>query len=165
MRDVILGFVLLQYGATVRYEVRPGAESAGWPAGESDPPLDHWIPLILRASDEERPGIVEQARAELEAWKRRPDPPPQGESMDELIDRVCEHAGWPAKEVALALRCTPTFVRRARLARDRHPDTGREEGSLQQARDLISQGYSLRQVAMLTGIPKSTLHEALDRAA
>jgi hypothetical protein len=49
-------------------------------------------------------------------------------------------------------------VRRVRHAAERNPDTGREEGSLQHARDLLSQGLSLRQVAILTGIPKSTLH-------
>jgi hypothetical protein len=60
--------------------------------------------------------------------------------------------------VSLACRCTPTLVRQARIEAERNPETGREEGSLEQARDMLERGMSLRQVAVLTGIPKSTLH-------
>jgi DNA invertase Pin-like site-specific DNA recombinase len=60
--------------------------------------------------------------------------------------------------VSLACRCTPTLVRRVRVDGERNPETGREEGSLQHARDLLASGMSLRQVAVLTGISKSTLH-------
>ena len=45
-----------------------------------------------------------------------------------------------------------------RIEFERNPETGREEGSLQHAMGLLSSGMSLRQVAILTGIPKSTLH-------
>jgi len=165
--DVWIGWGLVMYGQTMRYDTRPNAELGVMPAGETDPPGDYWRARYDAAgSEDERVVIVEQARVELRAWLVRPEPPPEGETLDELIDRVIAIGeGWEAGDVALALRCTPTFVRRARVARDRSPTTGRVEGSLENARELLERGLSLRQVAMLTGIPKSTLHEALNRAA
>jgi hypothetical protein len=111
--------------------------------------------------------IVEAARSELAAWKRRSDPPPEGETGEQMIARLVKDGeGWRVEDVALAFRCTPSMVRRWRVEHDRNPDTGRLEGTLAQAKDLMASGkYTLRQVAMLTGIPKSTIHDALDRAA
>jgi hypothetical protein len=164
---LVIAYALLGYGSTTRFGVRRAADGQPLPAGESDPPLDHWLELWAAApSPHMRKLIVQAARSELAAWKRRPEPPPEGESGEEMIERLIrEGEGWRAEDVALAFRCTPRLVRRWRVERERNPETGRPDGTLQQAQDLIAQGLSLRQAAMLTGIPKSTIHDSLDRAA
>lgn len=159
MIPVIQGFALLQYGTTMHYEQRRSAELALLPSGELHPPHEYWLARLRQCSTvAEFADALGKAQTELRAWQRRPDPPPEGETLEQFKDRIIEHAGWPPKEVAFALRCTPTLVRQTRLERERNPDTGYEEGSLEHARALLGNGCSLRQVAVLTGIPKSTLH-------
>lgn len=164
---LVVAYQLLGYGSTIRYGTRRPADLNPLPGGEGDPPLDHWLDLwVTASSSSERRLIVEAARSELAAWKRRPEPPPEGETGERMIARLIhEGEGWTPADVALAFRTTPRLVRRWRNERDRNPETGRPEGSLAHAKDLIGQGLSLRAVAMLTGISKSTLHRELDRAA
>lgn len=167
MTEVWIGWALIMHGATTHYDVRAGAERSPIPMGDSHPPIEFWWALYLRAeSDEERADVETRANEALCAWRRRPEPPPVGESPEQWADRIIRDGeGWSAKDVALSERCTPRMVRRLRLTRERNPEDGRIEGSLAHARELRRAGHSLRSVAMLTGIPKSTLHEALDRAA
>jgi hypothetical protein len=167
MRDVIQGFVLLQYGAVMRWDRRiPGNEVVALPAGEDRPPFEHWIEKWETAVDEERPAIEAAARAELEAWRRRTEPVPDGETLDDLKARILHDGqGWTPQEVALAMRVTPTLVRKVRVEGERDPEYGRPDGSLQKGIALLSQGLSLRQVERITGIPKSTLHDAHRKAA
>jgi hypothetical protein len=168
LRTVIVGFAMLQYGSTQRLgrNVR-GAEPAALPQGEGFPPLEHWLTLLARAQTlEEMRTITELAAHELRAWQRRPEPPPQGESFDELKRRILrEGQGWTPKEVALAMRVTPTLVRNVRTEADRDPEYGRPDGSLKHGLALLSEGLSLRQVERITGIPKSTLFDAQKAAA
>jgi hypothetical protein len=67
--------------------------------------------------------------------------------------------------VALAMRVTPTLVRNVRGWAERDPDYGRPDQSLAHGLSLLSSGCSLRQAAQITGIPKSTLHDAMRAAA
>jgi hypothetical protein len=168
MRDVVIGYALLGFGSVMRWgRTIPSADSAVFPQGEGFPPLDYWYALIDQAQTEaEVDAIVAEARAELQTWKRRADPPPPGETLDDLKRRVLrEGDGWRAKEVALAMRVTPTFVRHVRTEAERDPETGRPDRSLAHGLALLSQGCSLRQAAQITGIPKSTLHDAQRAAA
>lgn len=164
---LVVAYSMLGYGNTMRFGQIREADGQPLPSGESDPPLDYWLDLWMAASsDAERRLIVQAARSELAAWKRRPDPPPEGETGEQMVARLIRDGeGWRAEDVALAFRCTPRLVRRWRGEHDRNPETGRIEGSLAHAQDLIERGLSLRQVAMLTGISKSQLHRSLDRAA
>ena len=164
---LVIAYQLLGYGTTIRYGQRRSADGGVLPGGEGNPPLEHWLhEWVIASSSYERRLIVQAARSELAAWKRRPDPPPEGETGEQMIERLIrEGEGWEASDVALAFRCTPSLVRRWRTEHDRNPDTGRLEGSIEHAKDLIEQGLTLRQVAMITGIPKSTIHDHLDRAA
>jgi hypothetical protein len=165
--EIWIGWALVQHGATLRYErARPSADPSPFPMGDGHPPIEYWWGRYCRAgSDAERDRVEELANEALCAWRRRPDPPPEGETVEQWVDRIIkEGEGWSAADVALAERCTPRMVRRWRMERERNPETGRVEGSLQHARELRAQGLTLRQVAMMTGIPKSTLHD-LDRAA
>jgi hypothetical protein len=168
MRDVVAGFELLQYGNVMRWgRTVPNAETALLPAGESDPPMDYWLEQLGRAETvEEVRGVVERARSELRAWRCRPDPPPDGESFEDLKRRiVSDGEGWTPQEVALAMRVTPTLVRNVRTEAERDTEHGRPDGSLAHGIALLSAGLSLRQAAQITGIPKSTLHDAHRAAA
>lgn len=168
MRDVLVGFAMIQYGSVMRWgRTVPNAESALLPQGEGDPPLDYWLGQLARAATlEDFLFVAERMRAELEAWRRRPDPPPPGETMADLKRRVLgEGEGWTPQEVALAMRVTPTFVRNVRTEAERDPQYGRPDGSLAHGLALLISGCSLRQAAQITGIPKSTLHDAWRAAA
>jgi hypothetical protein len=168
LSDVVLGFSLLQYGAVMPWgRTIPNAEGAALPAGEGDPPIDHWLELLAVTDDEdERAQILALAQAELEAWLRRPEPPPAGETFEDLQHRIIgEGEGWTPQEVALAMRVTPTLVRNTRAQAARDPEYGRPDASLAHAIELLRSGCSLRQAAQITGIPKSTLHDAARMAA
>jgi hypothetical protein len=168
MRDVVIGYALLQYGAVQRWgRVVPNAEGALLPQGEDYPPLDYWLELIATAQTlDEIHEIVERARSELRAWRRRPEPPPVGESFTDLKRRIVDEGeGWTPQEVALAMRCTPTLVRNVRSEVERDPEYGRPDRSLAHGLALLRDGVTLRAAALATGIPKSTLHEAHRRVA
>lgn len=165
MTEVWVGFAMLGYGAVMRYGEVRCSDSDAMPAGEYEAPADYWIARYEQAHPDDQPDVLELALIYLETWRRRPEPADESETLDQLKARIVETGnGWTPKEVALAMRCTPTLVRAARLEADRHPETGKIEGSVEHARELLANGCSLRQVAILTGIPKSTLHDAL-RAA
>ena len=166
MTDVWIRWSLVMGGATVRYEVRPSAEPNPLPQGEPYPPVAYWWALYLRApSDEQRIEIEQRADEAYWAYVRRPEPPPEGETYEQWVDRIIEQGeGWEARDVAMAERCTPRMVRKARIARERSPETGRLEGSFEHARELLGRGLTLRQVAMMTGISKSTLHREMAHA-
>lgn len=162
MTDVWIGFAMLGYGAVQRFGQIRSAEGGVLPAGEHEAPGDYWLSVYLRAHPADQEEILALALEALQTWRKRPEPPSEGETLAEFKARiVATGEGWKPREVALALRCTPTLVRAARLEADRNPETGKVEGSVEHARALLADGLSLRQVAMLTGIPKSTLHDAL----
>ena len=157
---------MLGMGAVMRYEQRRDADVGVWPAGEPAPSWIFFMEPYAQANEADKPAVIERAAAYLEAWKRRP--PELGavevETLDELKQRIVEAGeGWTPEEVALSLRCTPTLVRRARAEADRCVETGKVEGSLKHARALMAEGMTLRQAAVLTGIPRSTLSARLKR--
>ncbi|HTE62974.1 MAG TPA: hypothetical protein VK631_21650 [Solirubrobacteraceae bacterium] len=163
MRDVLIGYAMLQYGGVMPWgRVIPNADGALMPSGEGAPPLDYWLALMARCeTTAEVQAVVTRARDELAAWRRRPTPPPAGESLADLKRRIVEDGeGWTPQEVALAMRVTPTLVRNTRIEAEREVEHGRPDGSLVHGLQLLAAGLSLRQVERITGIPKSTLHDA-----
>jgi hypothetical protein len=168
MSEITLGYAMLQYGSVQRWgRTAKSSETSVLPAGEIDPPIEHWLDMLNRAqTTDDILAIMRRALAELEAWRRRPDPPPPPESFDDLKRRiVIDGEGWTPQEVALAMRVTPTLVRNVRREAEREEQYGRPDGSLSQGLQLLATGMSLRQVAQITGIPKSTLHDARRSAA
>ena len=164
-RSILARMEMLSYGPVHRFGGRRGAESPGAPQGEAHPLHDKWRALFVEAGDPETlRAYVQQAAAELDAALRRRLVPEATETLDELCARIVAD-GWgiAADECAVAMRCTPTLVRRARLSAGRHPETG---GSLPEAngdpkawaRELDAAGLSLRQIEAITGVPRSTLH-------
>lgn len=136
------------------------------PSGD-DTPAAYWRERFAdaRSVDESRE-LVAQARAELRAIRRRPFAPMAYETADELAERVVSDGeGVDALRVSIALRCTPTFIRRARLSHGRDPDYGRVvKLDTLSPRTLLDAGLSVRTAAAVLGMPRSTLH-GLARAA
>lgn len=163
-RPVLMRMALISYGGVQAVGRRQGGDDARPPSGESHPMVEIWAARIMAAPTVE---TLDAARAELGSWLRRPLAPQSAETLEELCARIVAD-GWGimAEECAMAMRCTPTLVRRARLAAMRHPDTGKtlpaaRGDGLGWARQLSDVGLSLRQVEAITGISKSRLHRAL----
>lgn len=166
---ILVRMSLVSYGAVQNFG--PHSRSAVGsllPPGEDRPMHERWrIKLARAASLEEFRNLVAEAEAELEAWLRRPLAPDTVETLEELCARIVED-GWgiTAEECSLSMLCTPTLVRRARLSAGRHPDTGYHlpppsKDARAWAQMLDGVGLSVRQIAALTGLPKSTLHDHL----
>lgn len=127
--------------------------------------------VIFEATPEDRAvAVLEEAQAEFDAYVRRPLAPDTTETWEELASRIVSD-GWGiiAMDCAVAMRCTVSMVRRARLAQLRHPDTGYAlpdelaRDPLSWAMQLDGVGLTLREVESITGVPKSTLHDRLGR--
>jgi hypothetical protein len=158
---------LLSYGGTQHFGGRGGESGRIGPPGESAPMADRWARRFAAASSGSAlAALVEEAQAELNAWVVRPLAPDTTETWEELAERIVRD-GWgvTAQECAVAMRCTPTMVRRARLAELRHPETGYglpvEGDPMAWARALDDAGLTLRQIEAVTGVAKSTLHDRM----
>ena len=98
---------------------------------------------------------------------------PLPESMADLEVRVIRDGeGWTVEETAIHFRCTPTFVRRARLKAGANAKTGARgkdapalETSHEHCERLDEEGMSERQIALATKLSKSTVRRLLGRAA
>jgi len=111
------------------------------------------------------PALVELARGELAHIRRRPFPAVEWASAEELAERVVtDGEGFDPLHVSIALRCTPTFVRRSRLARGREAERGRKlRLDLLDPRALVDAGMSIRQASAVSGAQRSTLASRLAR--
>jgi hypothetical protein len=117
------------------------------------------------ATDAEARALLAGARAELRHIRRRAFPAVVWEDAVELAARVLgDGEGVDARVVAISLRCTPTFVRRTRVVAGREPEHGRVVSvETLEPRALVAAGMSIRQVAAVVGMPRSTLHGQLAR--
>src|SRR4051794_31699081 len=94
----------------------------------------------------------------------RPHAELRAESLEDLGALVVDRGeGFDAQTVAISLRCTPTLVRRARLAAGLEPERGRplevNGNGPALGLELVANGYSLRAAALISGTPRSTLHD------
>lgn len=109
--------------------------------------------------------VLDEARAELAHALRRGMAYDATETADDLAERIVEDGcGWPVDDVVLAMRCLPSFVRRARLTAGRDPETGLtppDSDPMEVARVLADAGRSTRTIERLTGVPRSTLRYRL----
>jgi hypothetical protein len=168
-RPLLMRMALVSYGSVAALERRRGgdAERIG-PPGESSPMHEVWADALhaTRTAGEAQ-AVLDQARAEFNGYMRRQLAPDTTETWEELASRIVSD-GWgvTAEECSRAMRCTPSLVRRARLAEMRHPESGyplpaRARDPMAWARKLEREGLSLRQIEAITGVPKSTLHRVL----
>jgi hypothetical protein len=172
-RALLLRMALISYGSVSRFGGRRGGEPEHvGPPGENAPMADLWAERFSRVEHaDELAMLVRVATHEFDSYVRRQLAPDTTESLEELCARIVSD-GWGVStdDCARAMRCTPTLVRRARLAALRHPESGyplpeRESDPMAWARALDDAGLSLRQVEELTGVPKSTLHDRRFRRA
>lgn len=166
---LIVRMSLVSYGAVQNFGPRSrSADGQLFPAGEDRPMHERWAAILASArTDDELRDLVAQGEAELDAWQRRPLSPTTVETLEELSARIVSD-GWgvTADECARAMLCTPTLVRQARLGAVRHPETGYHlpapsNDAWSWALMLDHVGLNVRQIALLTGLPKSTLHDHL----
>jgi hypothetical protein len=167
---VLLRLALVSHAPTARLgSIGSGSNSAHEshrPPGDSTPDAEYFRTRLDNA--ESLSDALEaylQARACLAGILRRTMATVTGETAAELGERIVEDGeGWEAEDVALALRCTPTFVRKSRLSLGRDPETGYsapDGDPMAVALELRERGRSLRTIARLTGIPRSTLHSRM----
>jgi hypothetical protein len=143
-----------------------GAHDSSRPSGDAMPDAEYYRDRIERSETvpEARTALTE-ARGCLAGLLRRAMARVPGETALELAERIVDDGeGWEPRAVADAMRCTPTFVRRARLLLGRDPETGRLTAGgdpMAVAVELRAAGRSFRTIARLTGIPRSTLADRL----
>lgn len=156
---------LLSYGAVTKLGGTRGGESGHvGPSGDAHPMVDRWAALFAGAvTPEALAALTDEARYDYDTTIRRALAPDTTETWEELAARIVAD-GWgiTADECAMAMRCTPTMVRRARLAEMRHPDTGHalpvDDDPRAWARRLDEAGLTLRQIEAVTGVSKSAVH-------
>jgi hypothetical protein len=124
-----------------------------------------------------RESILSEARAELREITGCTEGPPELRSaaLDEpgafAAMVVDEGEGFPAAEVALRFRTSLTLVRRFRAEAGREPDHGRlpvddaGQDHRTRAAELVAQGMTQRQIAMVLGVGQATVHRLLRRRA
>jgi hypothetical protein len=191
MRSILANMELLAHGTITNYSPTGGGGSADTkpPTGESRPPHEHWARRWEKAvyddlEEEHRESapitrhrrrVIEKAQADLDSYRKRAEGQVVGETESELEARIIKDGeGEPVDRVALAMRCTPTLVRKARLKAGRSVVTGKAPRDTvidaptdqhDRARALAEDGHTERQIAWLTGLPKTTLRRILGRAA
>jgi hypothetical protein len=146
-----------------------GESTTVLPFGELHPPhITLRILYIEQHTDAGRSSVVKAMEDELEAVRGHVDRSHVvGESREDEDKRIVKQGeGFNADEVALRFNCTPTRVRRARLAAGRSPRDGTaprasvevEDGQTEALR-MKAQGMSVRAIAMVLVLPKSTIHD------
>lgn len=160
-RQVLAELELLPHGKTQSFNAttKGGEKQNPFPQGEAHPPADYWRSRFLAASPGELAGMVDAARLELQAFKRRdPEVVVQEESVEDWEKRLVKDGeGFDAGSVAVRFRCLVRDVTRLRAKHGRDPNTG-------QARiiELRASGMSVRQIAELTGVSKSSVARVLE---
>lgn len=183
MAEILLAMEMLAGGSITNYSPTGagGVADSKPPAGvrfdsTSDLPMHaYWRAKYERAvGNYRREQVYRAARAELEAFRKRPKITVIMETEEELEARIVkEGQGWTVEQVAIHCRCTTTFARKARLKGGVSVTTGNAPASVrietddqrERARKLGEDGMTERQIVMLTGLPKSTIRRVLGRAA
>lgn len=107
------------------------------------------------------------------------------ETRQERDERILTHDGFSAREVAIAINGSEREVRKARMAGQRNPDTGKRlpnakvqqrdggrfvahddlEDRRRRTTELKEAGHSVRQIAMILGVSVGTVDGDLKKAA
>jgi hypothetical protein len=174
-RQVLAELELISHGKCASYNSSGAGEStAVLPQGESRPPHEYWRHQFAAATERELPGLVREARKELEAWRVRQAP--VTDTWDESDAILKEGQGHAADVVARRFQRTTTYVRKLRLSEGRESEFGlpieseptrAETKAIDRERvsNLASRGCTLRQIKMQTGVPTETVRRWLREAA
>lgn len=165
MRQVILAMRMLGGGRTQAFDSSGGKSENPdpRPSGEPSPLADHWVAEWARDPSER---TLEAARAELQAWKRRPEPADDVD-YDEDAWILKDGEGFSVEQVARKFNRTPTMIRRLRLKNDRESEFGlptnlprgreRVPDARERVANLTAQGCTLKQIQLQTGVPRETV--------
>lgn len=174
-RQLAAELELLSHGSTTSWS--PSGRSvpdSRIPSGEPWPPH-----LMFLDEYRNAPGPTSRQQA-IRRWRKVLDAhrghgtltaPAPGETPEQEEQRmVVVGEGWSVTDVALTFRCTPTRVRRVRLAAGVNVDTGRRpdgqpvsEGvrRAEEAVALTAGGLTQQQVAERMGVSQPTVHRLL----
>lgn len=180
-RQVLAELEMLPHGTITNYHSSGGGEAdTREPTGESSPPHLLWKrewEIAERRGDKNRLHEVHRlATADLDSYRRSTGTGLQAGAVEtelEFEDRIIRIGkGWTVEQVAIHCRCTPTFVRRARLKGGVKVDDGTEpegfelgDSPAEKVRKLDKNGLSERGIEMATGLPKSRIRRLLGKAA
>lgn len=171
-RDVLVNLALTSTAPAGRVDTSISTGKPGSHAPRSEDSAA--APFAAAAQDawndaERLAGVLDRARAALRQIKFSEAPEIRSESWPELAARIVSVGeNWTAVEVAQGLRTSARLVRRARLAAGRDPENGfalppeiANGKPVKFATHLVLSGYSIRAAAMLAGVPRSSVHDAV----
>jgi predicted XRE-type DNA-binding protein len=182
MRDVLLQLAMCAAGRTASYDSSGGGdpdyvlvdEHGRAKLGAGDAPHLHYAAEWDAASDDERrAAVLDEAKKTLDSIRRSQADPTAIEPKDARDRRIVkEGEGWPAREVAISMRCGIRDVWRAREAAGRDVEFGelkrngreltREELNAEILR-LHRKHMSGREIADALGIARSSVRYVLAR--
>lgn len=170
-RQVLAELELISHGKSASYNSSGAGETtAVLPQGEARPPHEYWRREFEAASPSDLPGLIRDARSELDAWKRRQAP--VADAWDERKAILEDGEGFSADVVARRFQRSVTYVMKLRRADDREAEFGMPTRFVQHRDDgrdrvlnLAAQGCTLRQIAMQTGLHKTQVQRMLKQAA
>lgn len=179
VRLLLAELELLSHGSTASWNPAggQGGDDAPAPFGEQRPPhVEMRAAYIAETTPDGQRRVVGRMHAVLREYRGVGVDRSLvvGESRDDEDRRICrEGEGFTLDEVALRFRCTPTRVRRARIAEGRDVVFGRRPDSAAaaiedpagEARRMKANGMSERQIAFALGQHRTTVSRWLKKAA
>lgn len=178
-KAVCAKMTLLLYGPTQVFDKSGGRSSehpgGRRPTGDSYPLHEEFSEKYAQASTKaERAQVLAEAiearQKVLKGPQERPEETPE-QREQRMID---DYAGWPAKDVALAMRTSASEVRHARAKRALDPDTGQDREEVpsmsaaeraEKARRMKDQGMSAKRIALVLGVHYDTVRRDLGKKA
>ncbi len=176
VRVLLAELELLSHGSTQNVRPAPGgqgAEGRVFPPGESRPPhVELRARYVACRSDRGRREVIAAMGAALKEARGLDVDRSRvvEETADELAARIVKTGeGLRVAEAALIFRCTPSMVRRARLAGECEAEFGKplapvrvdpqERADRAEVLRLRSVGLSVRAIALSTGVARSTVQD------
>lgn len=167
MRQTLAEMTLLQYGRTQSFAKSSRSEPDPRPGGEQHPLAERWRDEWERDPSE---NTLLMARAELDAWKRSARVETDDSTLEDWV--IEDGEGFAVAQVAGKFGLAEARVRRIRLRADRESEFGlplrfaqHRDQSRARVLNLASQGCTLRQIEMQTGVSKSKAQRWLKEAA
>ena len=174
METVLRELTWLAAGGTLSYNSTGagGVPSSREPRWE-DNPAEYWRDQWEKAVGTPcKLAVYEQAKAQLNAMKRRPITNHEPETGEEFEARILrEGRGWSPNDCAVHFRTTPTFIHRLRVRHGVRVADGTPEAPVvmplpkndraARAKLLRAEGRTMRQIAMLLKCDPMTVHRDL----
>jgi len=127
MRQVLANLELLMHGTTTNFSSEGGGDGSGTkqPTGELHPPHLLWRERWEQAaSDDARRRVLENAKADLESYRKGTKSTVEGMNWEELI--LADGEGYSPEMVAQRYGISEHHVRRMRKRHDRGTEDGIE---------------------------------------